>query len=153
MISGVKSHFQKSVIFLGFWGHFCRSQNRGISGISKPIQYFDSHSKKKKRPPGKTSQSRSTAPLPRGYSSSIHVRQPRRLAYTYTHALRYLFGLETTTQRPHSASQPTRRPIRVHYITKHSARSLSPSLSMMQKPLSGVRIHAVAIGVCEISHT
>ena len=47
MLSGVKSHFSKIGDFLGFWGHFCRSQNRGISGISKPIQYFDSHSKTK----------------------------------------------------------------------------------------------------------
>ena len=30
-----------------FWGYFRHSQNRGISGISKPSQYFDSHSKKK----------------------------------------------------------------------------------------------------------
>ena len=30
-----------------FWGHFRHTQNRGISGISKPNQYFDSHSKKK----------------------------------------------------------------------------------------------------------
>ena len=60
-----------------------------------------------------------TAPLLRRYSSPYHVFQLNRLAYAYTLALRYLFGLETNAQRPHSASQLTRRPIRVHYITKH----------------------------------
>ena len=30
-----------------FWEHFRYTQNRGILGISKPSQYFDSHSKKK----------------------------------------------------------------------------------------------------------
>ena len=64
-----------------------------------------------KRPPGKAYSPTLTVPLPRGYSSSIHVRQPRRLAYTYTHALRYIFRLEIATQRPSqrfSAYSPAR---------------------------------------------
>ena len=47
MLSDVYSLFSKIGDFSMFWGHFHHIQNRGISGISKPNQYFDSHSKMK----------------------------------------------------------------------------------------------------------
>ena len=47
MFSAVYSHFFKIGDFSMFWDHFRYAQNRGILGISKPSQYFDSHSKKK----------------------------------------------------------------------------------------------------------
>ena len=43
----VYSLFSKIGDFSVFWRHFRLSQNRGISGISKPSQYFDSHSQRK----------------------------------------------------------------------------------------------------------
>ena len=48
MLLVVKSHFSKTEIFWGFWGHFWHGQNRGISRISKLSPYFDSHSRTKK---------------------------------------------------------------------------------------------------------